>query len=121
MNKLYLHYIEGINGNRVEVKITNEKGKLLNAIKTYYFGLNASNTRENEARALKDYQDNIRYGWDNPHYCLKPYIGDILKDIVETYYIKEENIIYSAENIFANKTYDEKTSKKKFEKLLEEI
>jgi hypothetical protein len=121
MNKLHLNYIEGINGNRIEVKLTNEKEELLNPVKTYYFGFDVSSTRENEAYALKDYQDNIRYGWNNPYYCLKPYVGDVLKDIVETYNIKEENIIYSAKNVFAGKIYDEKTTKEKFEKLLEEI
>lgn len=124
-DKLYFHYVEGIYGDRIEIAIElidfpNER-KLLNIIKTYHLGFDASSTRENEARALKDYQDNIRYGWNNPHYRLKPYIGDILKDIIETSHVKKENIVYSAENVFIHKTYDEKTAKEKFERLLEEI
>ena len=111
--KLKLHYIEGINGNRLEVSYGN-------VTLHHAFGFTCSSTRENAKYAEKDHLDSIKYKWTTCH-PLKPYIGDILKDFVETNYIDAEDIEYSGYNVFAGREMTKEEVKETFDRLFSEI
>lgn len=92
-NKMYIRFICGINGDRVEVKVTNLEGEVI-LNKELVYGANVSSSRKNARYSLEDYENSIKYNWTYP-YVYKPFIGDVLFDIVETYFINRENIEYS--------------------------
>lgn len=111
--KLKLHYIAGINGDRLEVSYDNVK---IN----HAFGYTCSSSRANERYAEKNHYDAIKYKW-NTIYPLKPYIGDLIKDIVETNYINAEDIEYSGYNVFAGREMTKEEVKETFDRLFAEI
>ena len=76
-NKLLVRFICGINGDRVEATVINPKDEVL-LKKELVYGVNVSNSRKKNA----------------------PFIGDVLMDIVETYFIND--IIYSGYFVFCN-------------------
>ena len=78
-NKLLVRFICGINGDRVEVAVTSPKDEVLFK-KELIYGVNVSSSRKNAA--------------------YKPFIGEVLMDIVETYFIND--IIYSGYFVFCN-------------------
>ena len=78
-NKLLVRFICGINGDRVEVTVTSPKDEVL-LKKELIYGVNVSSSRKNAA--------------------YKPFIGEVLMDIVETYFIND--IIYSGYFVFCN-------------------
>ena len=81
--KIKIHYICGINGDRVEVSgIENEKPIWK---KEFSYGYNASYCRDHAEYAKKDYENSLKYGWKSFGHCLKPYIGDILTDLLAEY------------------------------------
>lgn len=84
-NKMLVRFICGINGDRVEVKVVNPENMAL-LDKELIYGVNVSNSRKNA----------VKYNWPAP----KPFIGDVLMDIVETYFIND--IIYSGYFAFCN-------------------
>ena len=118
MPKMSIRYIMGLNSNRVDVKIY---GSVIGVFeRTYYLGYNASSCRRYAEYARQDYENAKKYGWKTT-YCLKPYIGDILKDLVETNGINNEDIVYSGYNVFAQKELEELEVNKIFKNLFEEI
>lgn len=79
-NKLLVRFICGINSDRVEVTVINPKDEVL-LKKELIYGVNVSSSRKNAA-------------------SYKPFIGEVLMDIVETYFIND--IIYSGYFAFCN-------------------
>lgn len=92
-------FITGINGDRVKITIPNTFQE------EYIYGYNASYNRLNAQMAQVDHENAIKYGWQRT-YLLKPFIGDILKELKETY--KVNKIKYEGFCIFTNKKLDEK-------------
>ena len=92
--KIKIHYICGINGDRVEVSGI-ENGKTIWK-KEFSYGYNASSNRRNAKYAEEDYYKSLEYGWNSAYYCLKPYIGDILTDILAEYGMTKDDAEYSA-------------------------
>ena len=97
-NKLLVRFICGINGDRVEVTVINPKDEVL-LKKELIYGVNVSSSRKNAEYSLQECQDAIKYNWSTP-IAHKPFIGDVLMDIVETYFIND--IIYSGYFVFCN-------------------
>lgn len=111
--KLKLHYIAGINGDRLEITYNDIK---IN----HAFGYTCSSSRENEKYAEEDHFNAIKYGWKT-FYPLKPYIGDIVKDIVEENYIEAKDIEYSGYNVFCGRALTKEEVDSVFEKLFSEV
>ena len=98
-NKILVRFICGINGDRVEVKVVNSENIVL-LDKELIYGVNVSNSRKDAIYSLQECQDAIKYNWSTPR-VYKPFIGEVLMDIVETYFIN--NIIYSGYFVFSNR------------------
>lgn len=97
-NKMLVRFICGINGDRVEVKVVNSENIVLLEQELIY-GVNVSNSRKDAIYSLQECQDAIKYNWSTPR-VYRPFIGEVLMDIVETYFIN--NIIYSGYFVFCN-------------------
>ena len=98
-NKLLVRFICGINGDKVEATVINPKDEVL-LKKELIYGVNVSSSRKNAEYSLQECQDAIKYNWSTPR-VYKPFIGEVLMDIVETYFIN--NIIYSGYYVFSNR------------------
>lgn len=98
-NKMLVRFICGINGDRVEVKVVNSENIVL-LDKELIYGVNVSNSRKDAIYSLQECQDAIKYNWSTPR-VYRPFIGEVLMDIVETYFIN--NIIYSGYYVFSNR------------------
>ena len=118
MPKMNIRYIIGLNSNRVEVKIYDNEKSVFERI--YYLGYDSSSCREYAEYARQDYENAKKYGWKTT-YCLKSYIGDTLKDLVETNYINNKDIIYSGYNVFTRKELEKLEVNKIFKNLFKEI
>ena len=90
--RMYVHFVAGLNGDRVEVTIKEDAVEVFKH--SYAYGYNASRNRQFARLAEAEYEDAIKYKWKGPH-ILKPFIGDILKDLIETHYIGNDDIEYS--------------------------
>lgn len=101
-------FISGLGGDRVKVTIPDKFRE------EYAYGYNASYNRRNARSAEIDHENAIKFGWQNP-YPLKPFIGDILKEIEETY--KPDKIQYEGFCVFRN----EEMSEEEVQGLLESI
>jgi hypothetical protein len=113
-----VRFISGINGDRVEVKITDGTQKLYTH--AYSYGYNASHNRMFAAMAQADVENAKKYNWKTP-YILKPFIGDILKDLAETYYIGNEDIEYSGYYVFAGREATPEEVQKQVDKIAKEM
>ena len=98
-----IHYIAGINSDRVQVSIENQKEKLFS--EEYAFGYNASSSRKNAEYSRKDHEDAIKYGW-KPAHPFKPFIGDILNELKEKFQINEQDIVFTGHNVFTGCDFD---------------
>ena len=106
-NKLLVRFICGINGDRVEATVINPKNEVL-LKKELIYGVNVSNSRKNA-------EDAVKYNWPAP----KLFIGDILMDIVETYFIND--ITYSGYYVFSDKEMTEDGIKRRINAILKEL
>ena len=97
-NKLLVKFICGINGDRVEATVINPKDEVL-LKKELIYGVNVSNSRKNAA--------------------YKPFIGEVLMDIVETHFIND--ITYSGYYVFSNKEMTEDDIERKVNAILKEL
>lgn len=118
MSKMNIKYIMGLNSDRVEVKIYDNENSIFE--QTYYLGYDSSSCRRYAEYAKQDYENAKKYGWKTT-YCLKPYIGDIIMDLVETHYINNEDIDYSGYNVFAQKEFEKSAVDETFKNLFKEI
>lgn len=91
-------FITGMGGDRVKVTIPDVFRE------DYAYGHNASYNRANARSAEVDHNNAIKYGWQRP-YPLKPFIGDILKELEERY--KPDSIEYTGFCVFANEELTE--------------
>lgn len=97
--KINLRYISGISVDYIKVT-SNDSSHPID--ETYTFGYDCSYNRRN---AETD----------------KPYIGDILADLVETNHIQEEDIEYSCYYVFPQKELSVPEAIQKFNELFSEI
>lgn len=119
MAKMAVKFVVGINGDRVEVKITDESGEALHT-HAYSYGYNASYNRRLAAWAQADVENAKKYNWKTP-YILKPFIGDILKDLAETYYVGNDDIEYSGYYVFAEREATPEEVQKQVDKIRAEM
>ena len=98
--RMYVHFVIGLNGDRVEVRIQEDAVEVFK--QSYAYGYNASYNRKFARLAELEREDAIKYNWKGV-YILKPFIGDILNDLIETYYIGNDDIEYSGYYVFAGR------------------
>ena len=115
-NKLLVRFICGINGDRVEATVINPKDELLK--KELIYGVNVSNSRKNAAYSLQECQDAVKYNWSTPR-VYKPFIGEVLMDIVETHFIND--IVYSGYYVFSDKEMTKDEVQKRVDAILKEL
>lgn len=97
-NKLLVRFICGINGDRVEATVINPKNEVL-LKKELIYGVNVSNSRKNAV--------------------YKPFIGEVLMDIVETYFIND--ITYSGYYVFSDKEMTKDGIERRVNAILKEL
>ena len=116
--KIYVNYIVGINGDRIEVKVF-DKDKMIRD-EEYSYGYNASYNRKYARYAEKDYNDSIKYGWTT-HGCLKPYIGELLVNLFKEYNSTKEEVEYSGYYVLPKRAATEEELKEIIKKLYAEL
>lgn len=116
MKKMFVKFINGINGDRVEIKIKDSNELLF--VKEYVFGYNASYNRFFERNAKIDNENAIKYNWKG-FFPLKPYIGDIFKDLIKIYSIENENIECSGIYIMNKEKMNKEQAYNLFKKYIE--
>ena len=114
-----VHFVTGISGDRVEVKIFENEDIIFE--KVYFYGYNASWSRKSADFAHRDHEDAIKYGWDTTWHTEKPFIGDILQDLAETYTIADSDIIYTGYMVFAERDMTEEEVMRRIDKIKEEL
>ena len=102
-NLMRIHYIAGINSDRVQVSIENQEEKVFT--QEYAFGYNASSSKKNAEYSRQDHEDAIKYGWKTAH-PFQPFIGDILNELKENFQISEQSIIFTGHNVFTGNDFD---------------
>ena len=102
-NLMRIHYIAGINSDRVQITIENQEEKVFS--QEYSFDYNASSSRENAEYSRKDHEDAIKYGWTTAH-PFKPFIGDVLNELKENFQIDEQSIVFTGHNVFTGNDFD---------------
>ena len=116
-NKLLVRFIGGINGDIVEATVINPKDEVL-LKKELIYGVNVSSSRKNAAYSLQECQDAVKYNWSTPR-AYKPFIGEVLMDIVETYFIND--IVYSGYYVFSDKEMTKDEVQKRVNAILREL
>ena len=116
---IYVEYINGLQGDRVEVQILNENNKIIRE-ETFSYGYNASSCRRYAKYAEKDYNDSIKYNWTTRR-CLKPYIGDLLVKLFEEYGMTKEEVNYSGYYVFPQRPVTKEEIAQIVEKLYAEL
>ena len=119
MAKMKVNFISGISGDSVVIKIFDDFDKNILFQERYYYGENASCNRKFEEIARRNHEQSEKYGWTNT-YPLKPFIGDIIRDLIEAYYI-ENNIEYTGYNVFTNKELTTEEIQKIVDAIAEEL
>lgn len=102
-NLMRIHYIAGINSDRVQVSIENQEEKLFS--EDYAFGYNASSSKKNAEYSRQDHENAIKYGWKTAH-PFQPFIGDILNVLKENFQISEQSIVFTGYNVFTGNDFD---------------
>lgn len=116
-NKLLVRFICGINGDRVEATVVSPENEIL-LNKELIYGVNVSSSRKNAIYTLQECQDAIKYGWTTPR-TYKPFIGEVLMDIVETYFIND--IYYTGYYVFSEKEMTKEEVEKRVNAILREL
>ena len=102
-NSMHMHYIAGINSDRIQVTIENQTNRVFS--QEYAFGYNISSSRENAEYSRKDHEDAIKYGWTTAHPFM-PFIGDVLNELKENFQIDEQDIVFTGHNVFTGNDFD---------------
>lgn len=116
--KIKVHYIYGLNGDRVI--IYGKENEKTVWTQEYSFGYNVSSNRRFAKYAEEDYLNSIKYGWKTPR-CLKPYIGDILTEILSEYKLTKNDIEYSAYFVLPQRDATKEEVEKMVENLYTEV
>lgn len=87
---------DGINADQIKVEISD--GNKIALLETYTAGRDFSNSNPN-----------------------LPTAGDIMRDLVETYRIENDQIEYSGFNVFMGKPFSDKYLEKRINDLIEEV
>lgn len=120
-NYMRIKFLDRVYGDRVRVYIYDKYNELI-FDKTYDYGLNASYSRENAAKAAKDYAMAIENKWPtNSYYNLKPFIGDILVDLIDAFNIKDDDITYAGFHCFTKTPYTDEEIAKTLDDIVKEI
>lgn len=120
MAKMDVRFISGINSDRVEAKIFTEDGTIDK--KEFIYGLNASYNRKNAEYAQHDYENALKYGWDIGLWHMpKPFVGDLLHDLIETYYVGNEDITYSGYMVYPQRDMTPEEVQKRVDEIAEEF
>lgn len=119
MAKMKVNFVNGISADRVYIQIFNDAGELL-LKEEYLYGYNASHTRIFENIARRDHDNAERCGWSNC-YPLKPFIGDILRDLIETYYIGNDDIEYDGYLTYSGRPMTKEEVQKIVDAIAEEV
>ena len=100
-NKMVITIGSGVNADGCTITVTNEADEVLHR-ERYAYGYNASYNRKHAKYAQDDYDNAIKYNWQNKP-SLKPFIGDIVHDLCAQYDIREDDIIYEkGKHLFMN-------------------
>jgi len=99
-----IRFVSGIGGDRVEVQIFEDGKEVDGGI--YSYGYNASHNRTFEKMAQIDYENSIKYNWGHD-YQLRPYIGDILVELLGKYGLTKEEAEYSGYYVFPQREANE--------------
>ena len=119
MATMKVRFVSGIGGDKVEVTV--KDGEQVLHSQTYSYGDNASYNRLNAEIAASQYARAQKNGWTSRYYCLKPFIGDILKDLIETHYIGNDDIEYSGYYVFANREATPEEGQHLVDKIADEV
>ena len=119
MEKMLVKFIGGLNGDRVDVKIfKNSQDPVFE--KQYSYGYNASYNKELAKFAAMEHEKAKKNNWRGI-YPLKPFIGDILIELMETYSIEKDNIDYSGFLVFPQRGMTIEEVQEKVNKIFSEI
>lgn len=116
--QIKIHFIAGINGDRVVVTGIDKDTQWE---KEYSYGYNASYNRSNAEYAQTDYEDSLKYGWNSCWHCPKPYIGDILTDLLAQYNMTKDDAEYSGYYVFPQRAATEEEIKDIIKRLYAEV
>ena len=116
--KMKVQFISGISCDRVQVKI--QEGDKYIFQEDYEYGYNASHSRAFAEIAERDHENAIKYGWRGI-YPLKPFIGDILRNIIEDNLIGNNDLEYSGYNVFAGRSMTAEEVQKLVDKIADEV
>ena len=83
----------GVNANGFRIIIEDDKKNVLLFDKEFYYGYNASYTREQALHAEIQAMDAEKYGWKSSYYKEKPYTTDIICNIANSFKIDIDDII----------------------------
>lgn len=111
MAKIHIHFISGICDDRVKITIND----LL--VLEYAYGYNASYNREFAKYAEQDIESAKKYDWKGT-YTSKPFIGDILDELMEKY--QPDEIVYSGHCVFPQRKMTGKEIQEKIARIEKE-
>lgn len=89
----------GLNSDGFDVDIFKNDKKVFH--NDYRYGYNASYDPKYAKYAEDDYNNAKKYGWDSSYYTLKPYVTDIVKDLMQKYNLDLDDIVLiPGKNVF---------------------
>ena len=105
-------------GDRVDVRIFADGECVMK--NCYLYGFNASYNRFYADLSVRERELALANDWDRiPE--VQPFIGDILRDLAETYFVESENISYSGRFELLQRDMTEKEVQDRVDSLIEEI
>lgn len=105
-------------GDRVDVRIFADGECVMK--NAYLYGFNVSYNRFYADLSVRERELALANDWDRiPE--VQPFIGDILRDLAETYFVESENISYSGRFELLQRDMTEKEVQDRVDALIEEI
>lgn len=105
-NVMIITIDSGLNADGCTIEIKKGNNSLFK--QKYSYGYNASYNRRYARYAQQDYDNANKYGWSSG-YTLKPYIGDIITELCDKYYIDKNDIVFkSGKNVFTGGNVSDK-------------
>lgn len=110
----------GLNSDGFDVDIFKNDKKVFH--NDYRYGYNASYDPKYAKYAEDDYNKAKKYGWDSSYYTLKPYVTDIVKDLMRKYNLDIDDIVLiSGKNTFTGDPVNDKDVQRFNKKYLSDI